>query len=74
MKFADEYKSCRHEQQIRCISKCDEARRNECKNYLQKQKISDDIFALLKGQKISVSAMIEILEEVQTKILSYSTI
>lgn len=72
MKFADEYKSCRHEQQIRCISKCDEAKRKECKNYLQKQQISDTVFSLLKGYKISVSAMFETLEEVQKKILDYS--
>ena len=72
MNFADEYKSCRKEQLMKCIGKCDEAKRKECKKYLQKQKISDDIFALLKGQEISVSAMFEILEEVQKKILDYS--
>ena len=69
MNFADEYKSCRKEQLIKCISKCDSVKREKCKKYLQKQKISDDIFALLKGQEISVSAMVEILEDVQDNIL-----
>ena len=68
----EKYQKCHKEQIVRCYQNCDDGERRECKRMLQKQQISDTVFSLLKGYEISVSAMFEILEKVQKKILDYS--